>query len=166
MIRRIAKYLPGKILKQITQALIESQVNYWSVVWGYASASEIRRLQIAKNKAARIVLRWIYGSSVAVMHNALGWSSINKIIETNMLISFHNIHLKQPTSIHNGIQLVRDKHSVNSRNRLSTIYVLSRQKREIGKITFQLRAIKKWNNLTEQTRNLSIYRFRQYFKTI
>uniref|UniRef100_A0A674AJ45 Reverse transcriptase domain-containing protein n=1 Tax=Salmo trutta TaxID=8032 RepID=A0A674AJ45_SALTR len=61
IIRRIAKYLPGKILKQITQALIESQVNYCSVVWGNASSSEVRRLQIAQNKAARIVLRWRYG---------------------------------------------------------------------------------------------------------
>ena len=81
MIRRISKYLPGKILKQITQALIESQVNYCSVVWGNASVSELRRLQIAQNKAARIVLRWRYGYSVVVMLNALGWSSINKIIE-------------------------------------------------------------------------------------
>ena len=56
IIRRIAKYLPGKILRQITQALIESQVNYCSVVWGNASSSEVRRLQNAQNKAARIVL--------------------------------------------------------------------------------------------------------------
>ncbi|CAB1323768.1 unnamed protein product [Coregonus sp. 'balchen'] len=75
MIRRIAKYLPGKILKQTTQSLIGSQVNYCSVVWGNASASEIRRLQIAQNKAAMIILRWRYDSSVVVMHNALGWSS-------------------------------------------------------------------------------------------
>ena len=40
IIRRIAKYLPGKILQQITQALIESQVNYCSVVWGNESSSE------------------------------------------------------------------------------------------------------------------------------
>ena len=101
------------------------------------------------------------------MRNVLGWSSIDKIIEKNMLILFHNIHnLKRPSSIHNGIQLVRDRHSVNTRNRLSTIYALSRQKREIGKRTFQFRAIKKWNKLTEQTRNLSIYKCKHYFKTI
>jgi hypothetical protein len=73
LIRRIAKYLPGKILQQITQTLIESQVNDYSVVWGNASSSEVRRLQNAQNKAERIVLRWRYGSSVAVMRNVLGW---------------------------------------------------------------------------------------------
>jgi hypothetical protein len=78
-----------------------------------------------------------------------------------MLILFHNInHLKRPSSIHNGIQLVRDRHSVNTMNRLSTIYALSRQKREI-----RFGAIKKWNKLTEQTRNLSIYKLK-HFKTI
>jgi hypothetical protein len=108
------------------------------VIWGNASASEIRRLQIAQNKAARIVLRYRYDSYVVVMHNALGWSSINKIIEKNMLILFHNgHHLKQANSIHNCIQLVRDRHSVNTR------------KRVIGKITFRFRAIKKLNNLSE-----------------
>ena len=71
-----------------------------------------------------------------------------------MLILFHKIHhVKWPKSIHNSIQLVRDKHSVNTRNRLS------RQKRVIGKITFRFIAIKKLTNLTEQTRNLSIYTF-------
>ena len=120
------------------------------MVWGNAS-SEVRRMQNAQNKAARIVLRWRYGSSVVVMRNVLGWSSINKIFKKkNMLILFHNIHLKQPSSIHNGIQLVRDRHSVNTRYRLSTIYALSRQKREIGKITFRFRVIKKCN---KQTRN-------------
>ncbi|CAB1349031.1 unnamed protein product [Coregonus sp. 'balchen'] len=54
MIRRIAEYLLGKILKQTTQALIGSQVNYCSVVWGNASVSKIRRLQIGQNKATRI----------------------------------------------------------------------------------------------------------------
>ena len=72
IIRRIAKYLPGKILQQITQTC---------VAWGHALASEIRGIQIAQNKATRIVLRWRYGSSVAVMRNVLGWSSIDKIIE-------------------------------------------------------------------------------------
>jgi hypothetical protein len=80
IIRRIAKYLPGKILMQITKALIEGQVNYCSVVWGNASSSEVRRLQISQNKAPRFVLRWRNCSSVAVMRNVLGWSSIDKII--------------------------------------------------------------------------------------
>ena len=70
MIRRIAKYLTGKILKQTTQAFIGSQVNYCSVVWGNSSASEIRRMQTEQNKAARRVLRFRYGNSVVVMHNA------------------------------------------------------------------------------------------------
>ena len=61
-------------------------MNYCSVVWGNASSIEVRRLQNTQNKAARIVLRWRYGSSVAVMRSVVGWSSNNKIIEKNMLI--------------------------------------------------------------------------------
>ena len=75
MIGRIAKYLPGKILKQITQALIESSVNYCSVVWGNAPASEIRRLQIAQNKAA---LDWALSPEAldwALSPEALNWGS-------------------------------------------------------------------------------------------
>ena len=64
---------------------------YCSVVWGNASSSEVRRLQNAQNKAARIVLRWRYGSSVAVMRSVLGWSSIDKVIERNIIL-FYNIH--------------------------------------------------------------------------
>ena len=140
-------------------------MNYCSVVWGNASSSEVRRLQNTQNEAARIVLRWRYGSSVAVMCSVLGWSSIDNVIEKNMLILFQNMHhLKRPSSIHNGIQLVRDRHSVNTRNRLSNIYALSRLKREIGKITFRFRAIKKLNKFTEKTRNFSIYKFKHYFK--
>jgi hypothetical protein len=77
-------------------------VNYCSVVCGKASA-KIRRLQIAQKKAARIVLKWRYDSSVVVIDDALGWSSINKIIEKkNMLFLFDNVHhLKHPNSIQN-----------------------------------------------------------------
>jgi hypothetical protein len=97
------------------------------VVWGNSSESEIRRMQIAQNKATRIVLWWRYDTSLVVMYNGLGWSSINKIIEKHMLILFYTVH-----------------HI--TRNRLSPIDVLSRQRREIGKITFQFREIKKLNN--------------------
>ena len=100
------------------------------VLWSGEMHHQVRRLQNAQNKAARIVLRWRYGSSVVVIRNVLGWSSINKIIEKKHANLFHNIHhLKRPSSIHNGIQLVKDRHSVNTRNRLSTIYVISRQER-------------------------------------
>ncbi|CAB1353175.1 unnamed protein product [Coregonus sp. 'balchen'] len=74
---RIAKYLPGEILKQTTQALIGSQVNYCSVVWGNASASEIRRLQIAQNKAARDCFKveiWLFCCS----HAQCSWVVINQ----------------------------------------------------------------------------------------
>jgi hypothetical protein len=77
MIRKIAKYLPGRILRQTTQALIGSQVNYCSVVWGNASASEIRRLQIAQNKAAKDCLKvdiWLFCWS----HAQCSWLVINQ----------------------------------------------------------------------------------------
>lgn len=67
------------------------------MVWGNASACEIRWMQIAQNKAAKIVLRWTYDSSVVVMHNVLGRPAIDNIIKKNMLILFHKVHhLKQP----------------------------------------------------------------------
>lgn len=73
---RIAKYLQGKI-KQTTHAL-----NWESGELLFCGLRKcVCRLQIEQNKAARNGLRWRYGSSVVVMHNALVWSSINKIIK-------------------------------------------------------------------------------------
>lgn len=45
--------------------------------------------QIGQNKAARIVLRCSYDSSDVVMHNDLGWSLINKIIEEKKTCLFY-----------------------------------------------------------------------------
>lgn len=57
MVGRIAKYLPIKIIRQVTHTLIASQVNYCAAVWGNAGVGEISRLEAAQNKAARIILR-------------------------------------------------------------------------------------------------------------
>ena len=77
MIRRKAKYLPRKILKQTTQALIGSQVNYCSMVWVNATQSDIRRLQIAQIKAARSFLK-VEIRFFCCSHAQLSWLVINQ----------------------------------------------------------------------------------------
>ena len=95
MVGRIAKYLPTKILRQVSHALIVSQVNYCAAVWGNAGAGETRRLQAAQNKAARIILRCPNDSPIEKRYKKLEWLYIRDIIARNVLKLFYNLHVKK-----------------------------------------------------------------------
>ena len=62
VVKRCAHLLPLSTVKQVTQALILSNLDYCPVVWSNVTKNKLKKLQIVQNKAARIVLRCEYRS--------------------------------------------------------------------------------------------------------
>ena len=117
MLRRIVKYMPEQIFKQISQALIHSQINYCSVVWSNASVGDLKRMQIAQNKEAVIILQCGYERSSIELHNALEWLTQGNS-KNNILIPFCQIHhSERSNAIHDKLDMVKDKHSRNTQSR-------------------------------------------------
>ena len=137
MLRRISKCLPSDTLKQVALALIGSQVSYCAEVWGNTNKGELKRLQIAQNKAARIILKCPYLTPITERHSTLGWSLVRDIVNRFTLSTFHNIQLKtRPKSIYSRCDLVRNRHSINTRAAQRSNYVIPTFDQTTGKRRF------------------------------
>ena len=167
MVGRIAKYLPKKILRQVTHALIVSQVNYCAADWGNAGVGEISRLQAAQNKAARIILRCSNDTPIEEGYKQPEWSYISYTIARNVLQLFYNLHAKnKPELLISRFQQVKDRHLVSTRAASTSDYVLPRTRLVIGKRTLCFQAVKLWNRLPDLIRNLPEKHFKQNIRGI
>lgn len=71
--RKCAPFLNSQLFRQVVCSLVLCHLDYCSVVWSAASDSLLKKLQVAQNKAARLVLGCSPRTSVAEMHKRLTW---------------------------------------------------------------------------------------------
>ena len=121
LLRRLARYLPRKALVTFYFAKIASYFNYCSLVWSSCSSTNAKRLQLAQNYAARIILRRCKFSSASEARSQLGWPSLEEVrsiylrrllssIQDNsvtpyftLLVQFGEAYLQLPQSSHKVI---------------------------------------------------------------
>ncbi len=65
------------------------------VVWSSAFKELLRKLQIARNRAARLVLGCSPSSSMNDMHNQLKWLIVETRLAANLLVYFHGVNNTQ-----------------------------------------------------------------------
>ncbi len=83
MARRCITYIPAPILKRLMESLALSHLEYCLVMWSSAAKKELHKLQLAQNRAARLVLRCSYRTNVITMHKRLS----RLTVESRLLIS-------------------------------------------------------------------------------
>ena len=81
----ISKFLSPDIRRQVLNALVLSQLDYCFVIWSSTSVKNLRKLQVAQNKAARCALSCSYRTNVSSMYDGLGWLSIRHTVGLPML---------------------------------------------------------------------------------
>ena len=91
VIKRCAKYLTNTSKKQVMQALILSNIDYCPVVWSNLTMDEIKKLQVAQNRAARVVLHCDIRTNVIAMHDVLSWLTVKNRFLYSLLVFFRNI---------------------------------------------------------------------------
>lgn len=69
--RRCSQYITPLIRKEVTQALVPSHLEHCMVVWSSAAKRDLKKLQVAQNRAARFGLSCSYRANVARMHHSL-----------------------------------------------------------------------------------------------
>ena len=125
------------ILRQVTHAVIVSQMNDCAAVWGNAGVGEISRLQAAQNKAARIILRCSNDTPIEEQYKQLEWSYIRDIIARNVLQLFSNLLVKKkPKLLISRFREVKDRHLVSTRAASTSDYVSPRTRLVTGKRMF------------------------------
>lgn len=116
IIRHCRKFIPCWTIKQLVQSLVLSHLDYASVVWSNTSENNLHRLQVAQNKAARIVLGCPYRTSVIAMHDSLAWLTVKFRLKYFLVTFMRNIIVsKTPEIIYSGLSFFSDTHNYCTR---------------------------------------------------
>ena len=148
VIKRCAKMLTNNSVRQVTQALILSNIDYCPSVWSSASKNKIKQVQIVQNRAARVVLQCDIRTNVLAMHDRLNWLSVRNRLRFSLLVFARNILVtKNPSILFNRFLLISDQHSYATRQATCGNFTLPKTKRTAMEKTMVHRAITEWNGL-------------------
>lgn len=163
VIKRCTKYLTNTSKRQVIQALILSNMDYCPVVWSNLAKDKIKKLQVAQNRAARVVLNCDIRTNVIAMHEALSWLTVKNRFLYSLLVFFRNIlTTKSPFILYNELSLTSDQHSFTTRQATQGNFILPRVRTNAMKRTMVYRGISEWNALPrniKQENSKSTFKF-------
>lgn len=110
--RKCSKYIQRNILKEVTQALVLSHLEYCPAIWSSASNKDMQKLQIAQNKAARLALQRSKCTYVTEMHKNLPWLPVENRLHFRILTSLQKVLIdKRPQHFYDQVEYKRDVHN-------------------------------------------------------
>ena len=154
--RKCVPFLTSNLFRQVVCSLVLCHLDYCSVVWSSASNVLIQKLQVAQNKAARLVLGCSYRASVTDMHVRLGWLNVKERLSAILLKQFHRvINTHTPTFFYKNITCNSSNHSYSTRGASDGQITLPRPNSNSMKRAAFYRSVTLWNSLPNIIRQIS-----------
>lgn len=148
IVRKCAPFIPSSLLCQTVHSLVLCHLDYCSVIWSSASKQLIRKLQVAQNKAARLILNCPSLTSTIDMHCNLGWLCVEKRILMNLLVNLYSVVKKRsPHFLAQNIIYTNEIHSHSTRAASNEHIILPYPKTNFLKKSVLYRATSLWNLL-------------------
>ena len=146
--RKCASFVARPLLCQIVQSLVLCHLEYCSVVLASAAKGELRKLQIAQNKAARLVLGCSTRSNINRMHDSLSWLTVENRLALNTTVMFKSVLIsKTPHFLFNQIIFRSSVHNHSTRGSSKGQLEVPHPRTNALSRSFIYRAITLWNNL-------------------
>lgn len=118
ILNRVKRLLPPKIMKSLYFNMIQSYLQYGTVVWGSTKQKYLRRLQIQQNKAIRIITLSEYNASTTPLYKSL---NIPKLVDLHTLsmgrLMFRHSTNDLPYPLMMMFKCISGVHSHNTRHR-------------------------------------------------
>ena len=106
MIGRVRNMLPFSVLRTLYFSLVYPYLNYCCIIWGGASATALRKIEVLQNRAVRLITRAPFRSSSSPIYNRLHFF---KIVDLHILqiaiFMFKVKHEQLPASCLNYFKL-------------------------------------------------------------
>ena len=119
MARKCSAFITPSIMKSVIHSLVLSNLEYCPVIWSSATKSDLRKLQVAQNKAARLALGCSYRTSISYMHEKLVWLSVEQKLSVSLLMLLRNIiSTNKPSSLAQQLEMTAE-HGYNTRGAAS-----------------------------------------------
>lgn len=124
-------------------------------MWSSASKKDLTKIQVAQNKAARLVLGCSSKTSRDQMYSTLSWLTLNQRITVTLSTMVYNtLTMKMPISQFNQIVYCNSVHNHNTRKANNGHIMTPYPKTNFMKKTVLYRAIVIWNNIPIEVRQL------------
>ena len=152
LLRRIRHLLPHQARLLFYNSLVLPIFDYADLVWGDKdNANLMKELQILQNKAAKIIINRPLQSSATETFSALKWLDLERRRFYHRCI---HIYKCVNSLIQHSLDIVKKSeiHSYNTRNK--NTLKLPKVRRNWGKQRVSYQAVKDWNSLDTETRNL------------
>jgi hypothetical protein len=99
MVRKCSPYLTSSLMGQVIQSLFFCHLHYCPIIWSAATKSDLNKLQLVQNRAARLVLKCSLRTNVLFMHSRLSWLSVKQKLHSSLIMFFRTIILNQSPDI-------------------------------------------------------------------
>lgn len=117
-------------------------------MWSNTKENNLKRLQVAQNKAARIVLQCPYRTRVSTMNSQLAWLSVKCRLHYSLVCFIKTIIItKTPEVLYNKLDFFSDRHHYATRQSSEGRFLLPQCKTSLKQRTVNYRALVSWNSL-------------------
>ena len=148
MVRKCSTYLTPSVMGQVIQSLVFCHLYYCPVIWSAANISDLNKLQLVQNRAARLALNCSTRTNIVFMHTRLSWLSVEQKLLCSLLIFFRNITLNHtPDYFYEQFLKATITHNYNTRNACLGQLTLPAPKTNSQKHTVIYRSLSSWNML-------------------
>ena len=161
-INRIKYLFDKETLLLVINSFVFSRLFYCSSVWSNTSATNIHKLQLVQNFAARIILGLRKYDHISAGLRSLRWLNVKQRLMVNDAVMMHKC-LKglSPSYLSDKFSTRATIHERQTRNRDSLNIPSSRI--NAGQRAFYYRGVKVWNNLSKdlrETTNTKVFKKR------
>ena len=153
-INRIKHLFDKETLLLVINSFVFSRLFYCSSVWSNTSATNIHKLQLVQNFAARIILGLRKYDHISAGLRSLRWLNVKQRLMVNDAVMMHKC-LKglSPSYLSDKFSTRATIHERQTRNRDSLNIPSSRI--NAGQRAFHYRGVKVWNNLSKELREIT-----------
>ena len=163
-ILRKLNFLPLKTLKMLYHSLISSHLNYCSMIWGYSSKSNLRRIHLLQKRAIRLITHSHYLHPSADLFSQMQILPIKEIVSLQTGVFMHNCYnARIPISLQDYFDLNINVHSYNTRSANNFHPPLLRT--ELSKSSLFYQGPILWNNLPLKLKLKSLKQFKIDYKS-
>jgi len=120
------------------------------MIWSSTTDMNLRKLQVAQNKAARVVLGCPFRTSVRELNTRLAWLSVKSRLNYSIVNFVRKIIVtKMPVILHSRLSPFSTVHHYSTRQSTGSHFLLPLCRTNFGQKMVLYRAMVAWNSLPQ-----------------
>ena len=160
----ISKYGSLSTLKCAYYGLVYPHLQCCALVWGQASKSTLKPIQILQNRAVKIISKTYHRQSLLPLYFRLKFLRFDDIVQLQIAKLMHSIHYKVLPEFSFDFTKVENTHQYSTRFATSSNYNQIKHRTEKGKRTLAFIGPRVWREIPSDVKSISPGSFKTKFK--